>query len=724
MNPAALIEELVSRGLVTHMVVTEVAASPQHAGKPVERALIDEGLVRETTVLEIMSELFGVPHISKLTPDLLDTTLAEELPHRMLENFCVYPLIREPGSEILQLACIDPFDITAIDTFRQITGRVVHLVLASKTEIEHAIHGKLLGKEGLRLLAEELPESEQLEGLGSLLEAEANELSENAAPIIRIVNSILREAVRRKASDIHIEPQEHSFRIRFRLDGILQPLLELPKRAEKTCISRIKIMSGLDISSSRGSQDGRMSIKIGSDKVNIRVSTIASFYGEKVVLRILDRSSVSLDLARLGLSEADYATLSQHFKASYGMILITGPTGSGKTSTLYAALTMLNSPAVNIVTVEDPVEYQIPGITQVQTNPRAGITFHSALRTFLRQDPDIILVGEIRDTETATTAVGAAQSGHLVLSTLHANDAPGTLSRLVMMGVQTHLLAGSLLCVVAQRLVRRLCQACKVSTEASREQTRWLATAVDGRQPRRLFRGGGCRECDGTGYRGRLGLYEVLTVTSSIREQIVDDAAEEALWRVARAEGMRTLLEDGLSKVESGTTSLDEVLRVVTAKRKPPVSPAESLAPSLSLVGVPAVEPRRVRDAMTRQVITVGAELSVKDAAELLLAHKISGGPVVDRKLELLGVVSFHDLALARPRGKRKTATARDAMSPHIITVDADAPLASAAQKMWRHRVHRLLVMEEGRLAGILTPFDLVLHTGLLEDFSPKEEQA
>lgn len=713
MNPAALIDELVARGLVTHAVVADVVATEKHLGKAVERALIDEGLIKEDVVLEVMSDLFDIPRVT-LTPKVLDTTLAEELPQRMLENFCVYPLLRKPGTKLLRLAPADPFDVTTADTFQQVTGLPVEFVLASKTEIEQAIHGNFLSEEALRSLADDLPETPEWVGLGSLLEGEANELSENAAPIVRLVNSILKEAIRQRASDIHIEPLEKSFRVRYRIDGILSTIVELPKRAEKTCVSRIKIMAGLDISSSRSYQDGRIAMKMNSLKVNMRVSTIASYYGEKVVLRILDQA-VSLTLTDLGLSHADLTTLKEHLRASYGMILITGPTGSGKTSTLYAALRLLNSPNVNIVTVEDPIEYQIDGITQVQTNPKAGISFASALRAFLRQDPDIILVGEIRDTETATTAISAAQTGHLVLSTLHTNDSPGTLSRLVSMGIEPHLVSGSLLCVVAQRLVRRLCPHCREATEITTEQARILSLAVDGRNPARLYTGRGCVECDGSGYRGRFGLYEILTVTSAIRQRIVLDPSEQSLWEVAREDGMTTLLEDGVTKVEQGFTSLAEVLRVITIRRLPGRQSTMTSAVSALAVSGTLKPPVTVGEVMTRKVLSVSPKSTLSSVAQMLLVNKITGAPVLDDKGALLGVISYSDVALASPK-ERKKLIASDAMSPHLVTVSPGDSLVTAAQRMWRHKVHRLMVMEGDDLVGILTPFDLMIRTSLFSE--------
>ena len=705
MNPALLIDELVHQGLVTHAVAGEVAAGDRHCGKTVERALIDEGLLSEETVLAVMARLYGIDRV-KLSPALLDCALADELPARMLEHFCVYPLLREPGSEVLRLATTDPFDVTASDTFRQVTGREVELVLAEKAQIEKAIRGDVLSEEGLRLLADDLPELSDWQGLESVLDCESSELSEHAAPIIRLVNCILREAIRQRASDIHIEPQEKTFRVRFRIDGLLKTMVELPKRAERTCVSRIKIMAGMDISSSRSSQDGRIALNMDSTKITMRASTIASYHGEKVVLRVLDGSK-SLSLVELGLSRADRRTLTEHFRASYGMILITGPTGSGKTSTLYAAMQLLNSPCVNIVTVEDPIEYQMEGLTQVQTNPKAGITFASALRTFLRQDPDVILVGEIRDAETATTAVAAAQTGHLVLSTLHTNDSPATLSRLVMMGVEPHQISGSLLCVVAQRLVRRLCSHCRELVGITEEQARLLSLAVDGRLPSKLYRSRGCERCEGSGYRGRVGIYEILSLDSTIRQQILLDPSEEALWSAARQAGMKTLLEDGIAKAEQGMTSLEEVLRVVTIRRRPP-----GAVPRTEGTGPVVVPQRTVEQVMSRKVLSVDPGMPLPDVAQLLLAGKITGAPVLDSRGVLLGVISYSDVALGRPED-RESLTARDAMSPHAVTVTPRDSLVTAAQRMWRHKVHRLMVVDEGKLVGILTPFDLMIRTSL-----------
>lgn len=706
MDSRLLIEELIARGVVSSEDVKRTVSKSTHRDKPVERALVDSGFVDETTMLGLMSEVYGLPLV-QLTPEVVDTELGEEIPRSMLENYVIYPLRREPGSEVLPLATNDPFDVLAEDAIRLLTGREVRFVLAPRAQILSAIKGTLLGSEGFRLLVEQVPELDDWEGLGSILEAE--ELNENAGPIIRLVNSILLDAVSKKASDIHVEPREHSFRVRYRVDGVMRTIAELPKRAEKTCISRIKIIAGVDITESRKAQDGRLSLQSPTGKVNMRVSTVPSQFGEKVVMRILDQSAAGMGLDQIGLSPENLSELRSHISASNGMILITGPTGSGKSTTLYAVLRLLNKPTVNIVTVEDPVEFQVDGITQVQVNPRAGLTFASTLRSFLRQDPDIIMVGEIRDLETAETAVQAAQTGHLVLSTLHTNDAPGTLSRMVMMGVEPHLLADCLLCVVAQRLVRRLCPECMAPTQLRPEQDALLKLAEEQVFPTRQFRPRGCAHCNDTGYKGRLGLYEVLTVTSSLRRQMLLDTSETALWRVARAEGMVTLLQDGVRKVQAGLTSIDEVLRTVTIRRIPG---GQSKLWSEGVLASPpessALQSRTVRDVMLGPVTTVSADLSLRDTTQLFLHRGLYGAPVVDGDNRPVGWVSFRDLAVGCLLHQHAPESpVRQAMSSRLVTVGPDESAEVARQLLRRHGVHRILVMEEDRLVGLVGPGEL-----------------
>jgi len=392
------------------------------------------------------------------------------------------------------------------------------------------------------------------------------------------------------------------------------------------------------------------------------------------------------------------------------MILITGPTGSGKTSTLYASLKLKNDPSLNIVTVEDPIEYQVPGITQVQVNNQAGLSFSSALRAFLRQDPDVIMVGEIRDLTTAETAVQAAQSGHLVLSTLHTNSAPSTLSRMILLGIEPHQIGGALLCVIAQRLVRKICPECIEETPLKREHQVLLDLAAEQIKPEKLFTGKGCEACEGTGYKGRTGLYEILSMTSAIRLQIVLDSTEEALWEVARREGMRTLLEDGIEKVEQGITTMDEVLRVLTIRRRAssPKAPEET---EVSSVVSPEPSPVVVQDVMTKNVVTVHPLASSRETMNLLLRRGISGCPVVNEKGRVIGLISFSDLATSviAHTPQAATKTVRDVMSSkQVISVKPTDTLEVAAEKLVRHKVRRLVVLHEENLVGILTPYDLI----------------
>ena len=684
--------------------VEQAIEAPGHVGEALERLLVDQRVVDEPTLLEVMSQCYDLPIVT-LTPEILDVSQASLIPHHILKEYLIYPLQRPAGSEVIPLAVCDPFDVVAQDTVRLITGREVELHLAAQGELENAIAGRLMSSEGFRILAEDLPEGEQLDGLDAILES-TSELSENDAPIIKLVNSILRDAIHRKASDIHLEPQETFFGVRYRIDGILHPVVEMPRRVEKTCISRVKIMSGIDISESRKPQDGRLSLRVAGNKVNMRVSTVPGFFGEKVVMRILDQSAVKLDLPNLGLRPESLAVLQSHLASSSGMVLITGPTGSGKTSTLYASLRLLNRTSVNIVTVEDPIEYQVPGLTQVAVNNRAGVTFASSLRAFLRQDPDIIMVGEVRDLETAETAIQAAQTGHLVFSTLHTNDSPSTLSRLVLMGVEPHLIADSLLCVVAQRLVRRLCPHCKVGGPIKPEHQILLSLSVEGPEISQVFHPVGCEECHGTGYQGRLGLYEILTLTSSIRQQMLIDTSENALWEAARREGMKSLLEDGVSKVEDGLTSLDEVLRVVTIRRRPAGSTTgtDKPRPRLSPSG------RTVREVMSRQLVTVAPDTLLSEVGQLALQKSLNGFPVLSSRGELIGVITVSDLVGARYRHpqSRQPQTVREVMSDKPITVEAEESLETAATVFRRRRVHRLLVTEGSRLVGVVTPFDLM----------------
>jgi type IV pilus assembly protein PilB len=383
------------------------------------------------------------------------------------------------------------------------------------------------------------------------------------APIVRYVNSLIEQAIENRASDLHLEPSEGDLRVRFRIDGVLHEIDTVPKAIQSALISRLKIMSGVDITERRVPQNGRITVELNSRAVDLRVATLPTVWGEKIVLRVLDTGGIDLELKRLGFTEANYERFSRSFAKPHGMLLVTGPTGSGKSTTLYATLTEISKPQVNIITVEDPVEYRLPGVNQVQVNHKAGLTFAAVLPAILRSDPDVVLIGEIRDRVTAQLAVEASLTGHLVLSTLHTNDAPSAVTRLVEMGIEPFLVGSSLDCVMAQRLARRLCQWCREKYAPTRSElggARWPFGVVEA--PTELWRAVGCRSCAGTGYRGRIALHEVMPVGEEIERLAVERASSHELQRVAVAEGMEVLRTDGLRKAAAGETTLAEVLRV------------------------------------------------------------------------------------------------------------------------------------------------------------------
>ena len=455
---------------------------------------------------------------------------------------------------------VDPQNLLALQDLEIITGYGIRTAIASEEDVYGAI----------AKIYRDRPEVgiEEQDGAalddGALDVADIREMTDEA-PIVKLVNSVIAQAVDDNASDIHFEPQTKDLAVRFRVDGVLQPVMSIPRRMLNGVLSRLKIMADLDIAERRVPQDGRIGLMVGGKPIDMRVATLPTVYGEKVVMRLLDKSNVMLDLEDLGFSEKALKRFRTSFTRPYGAILVTGPTGSGKSTTLYAALNILNSIEKNIITVEDPVEYRLSGINQVQVNTRAGMTFSAALRSILRCDPDIVMIGEIRDRETAQIAVESALTGHLVLSTLHTNDAPGALSRLTEMGIEPFLTSSAVDCVLAQRLARRLCSVCKEPYTATREMLRKndFPAAVWERDDVVLHRAKGCSRCKGTGYKGRLGLYEVMIVSEAIRRLTIERKSADEISRVAKAEGMKGLRDDGIDKVLLGQTSFEEIARVI-----------------------------------------------------------------------------------------------------------------------------------------------------------------
>lgn len=542
---------LIETGMLTQEQLDKALTVQKGTGKRLGKVLISLGYLTEESMIEILEFQLGVPHV-----DISNTTISKEavaaVPVSLAERYQVMPLKKE--GKRLTLAMVDPTNFFAVNDVRMLSGCEVEPVIATEKQIMRAINNTY----GVRDLVEKAVNKLRPEENFSITEIQTAE----DAPIIAIVNSLFSQAVRERASDIHIEPQEKTLRVRFRIDGILREVSSFTKDIQAAVISRIKIMSDMDIAEKRMPQDGRIKIQEAGREIDIRVSTLPTILGEKVVLRILDKQAVMLDIARLGFSDNNLAKYRNLYAQSYGMILVTGPTGSGKTTTLYSTLSAVNSPGQNIITVEDPVEYRLEGINQVQVNPKAGLTFASGLRSILRQDPNIVMLGEIRDGETADIAIRAALTGHLVLSTLHTNDAAGAVTRLIDMGVEPFLVASSVLGVIAQRLVRKICPECKTAYVPKPEAVERMFLGIGPYDPVTLYRGKGCPACNNTGYRGRMSIHEVMPVSSHIRELVNKRASTDEFAVVAAQEGMVAMREDGIDKALQGLTTVGEVMRV------------------------------------------------------------------------------------------------------------------------------------------------------------------
>ncbi len=547
---------LIELGYITAEQLETALEEHRKTPKSLGRVLIDMGMIKEADLVRALAEQVGLEFVD-LNEFPIDATATVLLPEALSRRYRAIPIGERDGR--LLVAMSDPANVYALDDIRTITGREVQPVVATANDVEQAIQ-KFAGMdsqvEAMATIAAEAAEGENPVDLEEALED---------APIVKLVNAIMTQAVGDRASDVHLEPGERNVRIRFRVDGVLhEPMPPAPKNIQGGLISRLKVMADLNIAEKRVPQDGRISMKVGGRALDLRLATLPTVFGEKVVIRILDKSNALLALEDLGFLEDSYKRFSESFKKPYGAILVTGPTGSGKSTTMYSTLNILNEEAKNIITVEDPVEYRLAGVNQMQVNPKAGLTFASALRSILRADPDIVLIGEIRDRETAVIAIEAALTGHLVLSSLHTNDAPSAITRLVEMDVETFLVASAIDAIVAQRLARKLCERCKVPYQP--EQPELLAAGYpDWLWPEipQLFKSQGCAACANTGYRGRIGLYEVMQMSEEIERLTVERSSADAIRAVAIQQGMMTLRDDGLEKARMGITSLDEVARVV-----------------------------------------------------------------------------------------------------------------------------------------------------------------
>ena len=556
-----LTEILIYHGAMSiEMVDSGIPTSPQEEEVAV-RELVSRGVVTAAQVTAARAAQQGIPYV-ELLDFSIDQRAVAMVPATLARRHSVLPLALE--GEYIYLGMSEPSNVFAIDDVRQVTRLTVKPVLAEPEDLRAAIDRYYRGDEEMENLREEFEDEGGSQALVPVGSGDLAEIVEDDAPIVRFVNLLISQAIRDRASDIHIEPAEKELRVRYRLDGVLHEMQRAPKNIQAGVISRLKVMSDIDISEKRRPQDGRLSVSHGGRKIDLRVATLPTVWGEKVVMRILDSSSTSLQLADLGMLDHNAEMFKKSYTKPYGMILVTGPTGSGKSTTLYTTLNAIARPEINVITVEDPVEFRIPGINQVQVNVKAGLTFANALRSILRSDPDVVLIGEIRDQETAQIAIEAALTGHMVLSTLHTNDAPSAITRLIEMDIEPFLVGSALDCIVAQRLARRLCDRCKEAYRASPAEIAYLSGSDDPALAERpIYRAVGCSTCSNTGYRGRIALHEVMPVAEEIERLAVARTSSTEIGRAAKANGMRTLREDGWLKVALGVTSMEEILRVV-----------------------------------------------------------------------------------------------------------------------------------------------------------------
>jgi type IV pilus assembly protein PilB len=555
------VELLIRGGVVTRDQLSEAQKKERENGSSITREIVRLGYTSEQILGEFLAKQFGIETV-ELTPGEIDDSVFSLVPPQILQKHQLVPY-KLLGST-LTIAMSDPTDLVAINEVKFVTGYGVRVVLATPSAIKKSLDQRFGGvsyDDVLKKFGDGEMEVVQENDDVNLQELQQATMD---APVVTLVNAILADAAKRRCSDIHIEPYEKIFRVRFRIDGVLQEIMSPPLRLKNALVSRLKVMAGLDIAERRLTQDGRIKLKMGiGGELDIRVSILPTLFGEKVVMRLLDKSNLQLDMSRLGFDPQNLKDFQEAIHKPYGMILITGPTGSGKSTTLYSALSELNKPDVNISTAEDPVEYNLVGINQVQVRDQIGLDFAACLRSFLRQDPDIIMVGEIRDLETAQIAIKAALTGHLVLSTLHTNDCPATVDRLINMGVEPFLLTSSINLILAQRLVRRICEQCKEPVQLRSEVLINLGVdAADGGGGFPAFHGRGCSNCGNTGYRGRLAVYEVMVMRDELKELILKGVSAMELKRAAVKLGLSTLRMSALQKVREGLTTVDETLRV------------------------------------------------------------------------------------------------------------------------------------------------------------------
>ena len=557
-NKTEVVDLLLEQGLITQEAVDKAREEMKRTGLNLEEALEKLGFITEEDIANVRASSLGVPYID-LTDYIIDADLIKLVPETLAKRYKVVPLFKIANT--LTVAMVNPQDIMVLDQIRKISKMdAVEPVLATTTGIQKIIDSYY----GVAGSVQEIMESMDKEKLSKVEQRSLQEIAEET-PIIKLVNIMIMQAVKDRASDIHVEPEEDILRIRYRIDGILYEVNSLPKKLHSAVVSRIKVLANMNIAESRKPQDGRARLKLENKDLEIRFSTFPTVNGENVVMRLLDKSSVLLGLKELGFSQKTLEAFDRLIYRPNGIILVTGPTGCGKTTTLYSALSTINTMEKNIITIEDPVEYQLPLIRQTQVNPKAGITFANGLRNILRQDPDIIMVGEIRDKETADIAIQAALTGHLVFSTLHTNDAASALTRLTDMGVEPFLVSSSVIGIVAQRLTRIICYKCKERYSPKDTVLADLGMGMD--QEIEFYRGKGCNECKDTGFLGRIGIFELLIINEEIRKMVNEKNPAGQINKKAIELGMQSLKEDGFSKIKKGLTTPDEVLRVIQTEQ-------------------------------------------------------------------------------------------------------------------------------------------------------------
>ncbi len=555
---------LIEARLIDENALQRAVLQQKNLGGSLTGNLVKTGALTEDALLGFLSRHYGAPSydLKSYEPDPALTRL---IPGDVATRFMALPVAR--SGRRLVVAMANPSNIFAIDDIKFITGYEVEPHVATEAALKKALDRAYDSAGTMADVMKGMEEELSVVEDDDSAEAEAGLSAADEAPIVKLVNSLIADAVRKGASDIHIEPYEKAMRVRFRIDGVLQEMMAPPMKFKAAILSRLKIMAELDIAERRVPQDGRIKIKVLNRTIDLRVSSLPTIFGEKIVMRILDKSNLNIDLEKLGFEPASMKEFVSAIANPYGMVLVTGPTGSGKTTTLYSALSRVNTPEVNVMTAEDPVEYNLDGINQVLVNDDIGLTFAAALKAFLRQDPNIIMVGEIRDLDTGSIAVKAALTGHLVLSTLHTNDAPSAIGRMIDMGVEPFLVASSVNLILAQRLVRKVCAACKRPITLSQEVLNELQLDPEEAARATFFEGAGCVECNNTGYRGRQGVYEVMPMTTGIRDLVLERASANEIKRLAIEQGMLTLRRDALEKLKRGLTSVEEVLKETAADR-------------------------------------------------------------------------------------------------------------------------------------------------------------